>query len=93
MEFGFELKMNTDSEDEAQAQETQYYACENDQDRKKWLEILENVIKMKYQDLDTKVLVSKGLIEDYRDFKIQIRNRRENIEKYNRLPWQPGKNG
>lgn len=35
---------------------------------------------MRFQDVDTNVLISKGLIEDYRNFKIQIRNRREKIE-------------
>ncbi len=38
------------------------------------------MISMKYQDMDTTLLVSRGLIEDYRNFKIQIRNRREKID-------------
>lgn len=57
--------------------DSQFYACETEESLHMWMQHLNDVIILKYQDVDTKVLISQGLIEDYRDFKIQIRNRRE----------------
>jgi len=81
----FSLKMEVDQTQDAAAlngtpTEIQMYAAENEEQRKAWVAMLNNVISMKYQNLDTRVLISKGLIEDYRNFKIQIRNRREKID-------------
>jgi len=83
MEFGFELKTADEEEKtglEEEQMESQFYACESPQDLKQWVRVLNDVIDLKYQNMDTKVAIDQGLIEDYREFKIQVRNRREKID-------------
>ena len=92
-QFAFELKFqsqaNSDQQDNnadaAKAigdrdAESQYYAADTAEDRDRWVSFLQGVIDMRYgSKVDTKVLISQGLIDDYSEFKIQIRNRREKI--------------
>lgn len=73
----------------ATSYDSQFYACETEESLHMWMQHLNDVIILKYQDVDTKVLISQGLIADYRDFKIQIRNRREKIEDVNAREFKP----
>ncbi|CAD7967310.1 unnamed protein product [Amoebophrya sp. A25] len=63
--------------------ELQYYAAESAGELEKWLSMLNKVVEQpdKYANLDTKMLVSAGLIQDFRDYKMLIRNRREKIDR------------
>jgi serine/threonine protein kinase len=94
MDYAFELKTaETEKEDatglEDEVYESQFYACESPEDLKLWVKHLNDVIDLKYQNLDTKVAVDQGLIEDYREFKIQVRNRREKIEDESSREFRP----
>jgi len=84
---------NTDDEEDEGATQMQplYFAAENQADLNTWANIIGKVIANpdKYTNLDTKLMVSAGLLEDFRNFKIQVRNRREKIDRTTHLQYQP----
>lgn len=91
LEWAFELRSAAEGADSVSdaPYDSQFYACESEKDLSQWMKVLNDVIGLKYQDVDTKVLISKGLIDDYRDFKIHIRNRREKIDDVNAREFKP----
>ena len=70
--------------------ETHHYAAESAELLEKWSEALKRVSSNpeKFTEIDQKMKVSRGLLADFREFKVQIRNRREKID-CNQTKFQP----
>ncbi|CAD7967312.1 unnamed protein product [Amoebophrya sp. A25] len=71
------------AEGDGAEEDLQMYACESEESRKGWLKVFRQVQDRAFEHLDTRVMVSQGLIQDFRNFKIQIRNRRGKIDPAN----------
>jgi len=78
-EFAFEVSYpSTTDESDVVEYETARFATETQAERDSWMHHMEMVQKLEYQQLKT-MKFSQGLLNDFRDFKLLIRNRRQEI--------------
>jgi hypothetical protein len=84
MEFAFILKPRTDdgSDESALAEdltEAQLYSCADEDSLKQWVDVLGKAISMDHAG--GKLVMDADLMEDFKNFKIEVKNRREKFEK------------
>jgi len=78
-EYAFEVSYpTTTDESDVTDYETARFATETKQERDAWTKHMELVRGLEYQQLAT-LKISRGLVNDFRDFKLQVRNRRQEI--------------
>ncbi len=86
-----EIQKSDEDEDDDAEMPPMWFAAETAADLKNWSSMIGQVIAHpdKFSNLDTKLMVSAGLLEDFRNFKIQVRNRREKIDRATHQQYQP----
>eukprot|EP00397_Hematodinium_sp_SG-2012_P005316 GEMP01005334.1.p1 GENE.GEMP01005334.1~~GEMP01005334.1.p1 ORF type:complete len:679 (+),score=118.41 GEMP01005334.1:119-2155(+) len=88
-EFAFEINYPCTS-DEAEVAEFEVarFAAETEKDRKAWVKHLTKIQTMQLQNLKT-LNFSRGLISDFRNFKLTIRNRRAELPDGDQKAFKP----